>query len=251
MQDVLERCLKLAKSATSKEVKEASSKIAQVDETILRANKKLKNLFGFEETSRPAIVAHVGELERERARLQSLAKYGEFGCLSFAPFSWRDAKTKYPRLAIFSLDSPRFEISAQVEMHDAYNGDYWVPRRRYKGKISPTLPPVIAKCYSDVLERLMVTAKEKRKSVFLATSYVGLIPDETRAKIADAKKLFKDIFIIAEGKNWELTEKKPKVFRNPNAGDPLVAGFDGTNLWVIDAFNLTSIERLIKSEFTA
>lgn len=251
MQSALAECLKLAKPATSQQVAQAADKVAQVDEIINRAQQKLENLFGFEASAKPVIQTRIGDLKRERDRLQNLAKYGEYGCLSLEPLKWRD-KNKYPRLVVLSLDSPRFELSVKSETrweYDGRRGDDF-PRTRYKGHISPKLPPLINNCYTDVLKNLEAKAKQKKKSIYLATEYVGFIPDETRAKIQDAEKQFKDVFIIAEAKHWSLVEKKSKQLPRPNRGDPLVVGFDGVNLWIVDSFDLTSIERLVKTEFT-
>lgn len=251
MQSALAECLKSAKFATQEQIIGASDKITRVDDTISRAELRIKALFGFEANAKPVIQAHVGKLRKERERLQNLSKYGQFGCLDTSPLKWRDA-SGYPRLVVLSLDSPRFELSVVCKQGwrvDSRSGND-VKMTQRKSFVFPKLPKVIACCYRDVLERLVATAKESRKSQFLATEYNGVIPDQTREKIHEALKQFSGVFLIAEAKNWSLTEKKPKQMPRPNRGDPIVVGFDGSNLWVIDSFDLTPIERLVKSEFT-
>lgn len=75
----------------------------------------------------------------------------------------------------------------------------------------------------------------------------GFIPKEIKEKIKESNKIFgeeeyKNVYIIAEAKNWKLNKKKFKLVPNPC---PLVVRIsDITNqAYFIGAFNLTPLEQ--------
>lgn len=249
---VLEKCLATAEKASRREIASAEKKLPEIEKTIARAQETVSKLFGFEQGVKPAIEAQIAELERQKFRLQNLNKYGSYGCLSFEPLKWRNKKTGWPLLAVFSLDSPRFEISVKMTIRWRWSPQAYsdVQHLEARAQLAPKLPAPLASCYDDVVKTLQTSARRKRKSITLATEYIGAIPNEIRGKIHEAKGQFEDVFLIAEAGKWNLVEKKARVLPNPNEGDPLVVGWDGSSLWVIDSFDLTPIERFVKSEFT-
>ena len=251
MQNALAECLKLAKPISAKEIKEAPKQAILIDKTIKRAQHKLSDLFGFEEAAAPAIEARISDLQREKAGLKNVGKYRGFRRLSLEPLHWRDKKTGYPLLVMLGLDSPRFELAVRGKRTNRYSyyGDLRGRSLKWSVSSTPKLPPALLDCYKDVTDKLREKAKGNKKSISLLTEYAGMIPKSTRQKIDEAEKLFDGIYIIAEGKNFELVETKIKAAPKPNDGDPIVVGFDGTNLWVIDTFDLTPIERFVASEF--
>lgn len=245
MSDAIVACRKLVKLADPDEVSGVVEKIAVVEEKITRACTKIKTLYGLEVNARPAIRAQIKILERERERLRRINEFGNLPCLSFEPLTWRDQKG-WPRLAILGLDSPRFVLSVVGRYK---RNDFGTPRRIYRTVTTPKLPQLIQDCFKDVSDKLMEMAKEKKRSIHLATEYIGVIPDVTREKISEAKPMFRDIFLIAEARVWVLSETvipRPR----PRRSDPIVVGFDGANLWIIDSFDLTPVERYVKLEFS-
>ena len=74
----------------------------------------------------------------------------------------------------------------------------------------------------------------------IGVRYTGVIPKDTKRRIAEARDRFGDnIFLLAETGSWTVVPE-----------DPLVVGFDGDSLWLIDKFDTVSIEALIATEFT-
>jgi hypothetical protein len=70
----------------------------------------------------------------------------------------------------------------------------------------------------------------------LAAEYTGLIPFDVKDKIAKAKPLFSEIFILAEPIGWSLT--KPAIL----PADPIVVGWDGKGLYFIAEYDTTPVE---------
>jgi hypothetical protein len=90
--------------------------------------------------------------------------------------------------------------------------------------------------FFGVLVHDVVSSKE----TLVEDTFIGLLPCKTREKISKYKGEFQEVFILAEA-HWKVT-----VVRNP---DPLVIGFDGYNFWLIDKFDLTSVEAYAAAEF--
>ena len=109
----------------------------------------------------------------------------------------------------------------------------------------PELPEAIASCYEDVLKTLRQRASKRQKSVKLSCRFEGLIPDDVKQKIAEARGSFKEMFLIAEPKGFEINETAIVAPKR----DPLVVGFDGTKLWLIADFETTPVEEAMIFHF--
>lgn len=206
----------------------------------LEALKTLQgSLFGLERGLVPVIASQKKELAQTARQLESLDKLKQYAMFSLAPLTWRD-KQGFPRLAVFSLDSPEFEISYVGKRSE------WFDRLAWKSRITPKLPHDMAQCYSDVTKRLAVTAKKSRKTTRLRATFSGLIPEEARKQIIQAREIFSQIFIVAEVKQWDLEQS---VIPRPT--DPLVVGYDGKHFWLVTAFDPTSLEEFIARNFCA
>ncbi|HEY4511292.1 MAG TPA: hypothetical protein VJH55_00425 [Candidatus Paceibacterota bacterium] len=180
-------------------------------------------------------------LERERENLLKLKKISSiYPRLSLEPLKWRDGN-KFPRLAIFSLDSPTFCLESRT---------YSVP-----DIVDPFLPIDIKNRYWDVLQLLSAKRQKKenttgcRTTISLSCEFHGIIPDEIRIKIPGAKKLFgNNIFIIAEPKKFVLDE----TVSLPD-GDPLIVGYDPNvdinAFWLIADFDTTPVEQAMIFHF--
>lgn len=89
----------------------------------------------------------------------------------------------------------------------------------------------------------------------ICQSFKGIIPDEIRNKITNIKKNkeFKKIILITESNGWEeIYNENPISGINASLNlDPLIVGFDKSgNSYLIDFFDLTTLEKTVKGEFT-
>lgn len=230
--------LNLCIPATPRQIALAASKRDKIISEHASLQKKWDQLLPIER----AIVPELREKVLQAKSLDKLEKYPLFqlDCLK-----WRN-KSGAPLLAVFNLESPVFKISVVGKRRRAWRPIKW------QKKISPSLPAVLQACYADVITRLGGVARTAPKArrvvqanVSIETKFNGLIPDDVRQKIVECKKEFKQIFIVAEAAKYKLTEKvvtapKPR----PNL-DPLVVGYDGTNFWLIAAFDMTPLEEYI------
>ena len=75
----------------------------------------------------------------------------------------------------------------------------------------------------------------------LSNEFIGLIPLKIKEKVKKSLQYFNkdDIFMIAEAKPKDWNVKKIK-------GDPLIIGLIGKNAHLIDHFDCTSLENLVK-----
>lgn len=162
--------------------------------------------------------------------------------LSMDPLRWRDDQG-LPLFVIYHLfadkhmpDYARFSCS----LGDDYRVRYGHPR------------PVEA-CYGD-LERLLKQRQKPGRYIELKCEFDGIIPLEARKKMNDAVKDFKEgdygrtyIYLIAEPSTWEWEEGP--IVREVDP-DPLIVGWselDPEALWLIAAFDVTTVEQLMLS----
>ena len=193
---------------------------------------KVKNsLYGFERDASKEIqnkIDHYSGLKKTVGM-----EYPRFVNLDM--LKWLD-KDGLPRIVLFPLDDNTFKIYARAGS-DGYLGS--------------ALPDKLRACYFESAARQSRKCGEapwKDWSFTISCSYSGVFPETTRAKIKAAQKKFgnDNVFIMAEAKGWV----KSDVVKNPITGDPLVVGWDGHNLWLVDRFDLTTIESVIAAEFT-
>jgi len=209
---------------------------------------------------------HIHENQRaisERKRLEAeavaegelVARYcGEYKRLDLTPLQWRTRKG-LPLLAIFSLTNGVFSLGARTEQrryerYALYDNPIYSWRTITKKVYTPSFPRSVKVCFEDVFARLLELAKQKKKTIMLSAEFSGVIPLEAKQKIAEARKKFKDVFILAEVKDWTMEERKATTVKPKPApivrGDPLVVGWDGKGLWLITSFDTTSLERYIE-----
>ena len=189
--------------------------------------------------------------EEAKAEAELIARYcGEYKRLDLTPLLWR-TKKGLPLLAIFSLTNGVFSLGARTERRsstDYYGYRRW--RMSTKQVHTPSLPKPVKACFDDVSTRIIELAKQKKKTILLSAEFSGVVPLEAKQKIAEARKKFKDIFILAEVKDWKIEERKATTVKPKPApivqGDPLVVGWDGKGFWLITSFDTTSLERYIE-----
>lgn len=136
---------------------------------------------------------------------------------SLEPLTWRG--DGFPKLYLLPIDEEGMSLGMARE------GGASFPHS------SKVLPKRLAAMYEDV-------ANWGRT---VNVSFRGLIPQETRNKIEEARKSFDGIFLLCDESTLHTVKTK---------ADPLVLGWDGSGLWLIDAFDATPIEEYIAKEFT-
>lgn len=167
-------------------------------------------------------------------------------------------KNSLPSLSPFSILSPEF-VFIQKAWH-------WMSPQF---ETRPLLPPPMMSCYSDINQMMKVTcqteANKTRKTIQqeFRVKYRGVIPKSVREAVEKARVDFgtpitkktgiftrktevtgytyDNIFLLAEVENWEKREMR--------IGDPIVVGYKGGFLWVIDVFDITPAEEHVLREF--
>jgi len=195
----------------------------------------------------------------------------QYPCVSLEVLKWRD-KQGYPKLAIFSLGSDTFRISADYAIYCP--GD-----KEWQFNFLEGYPAPIIAQYKDLqnvfVQEFQKNAGKGRDRVrewnrVLKASFTGVIPQPIRDKIKEIEPIFSEqkvrteiewygflgfrsrevsvpyttgphIFLIAEVSQWS-TETKIKK-------DPLVVGYKAGKLWLISSFDETPLEAYVTAEF--
>jgi len=224
----LEKIVETAKSPMT--IEEAANALPLLIEDQKKAKNILGSLLGIEKESKKEIEKLIGEIEFKINHAKSVANGNNYMILTLDPLKWRH-DNGYPKLAIFSLDNPKFSITSTY--------DSWSGARRKD--MTPKLPKEIKDCYSDVYNTLH---KIGTRSTITAT-FSGLIPPEIKEKIKEVKGMFDQLFIIAEPEGFVKSETAivPK-------GDPLLVGWknDSKTLWLIADFDTTAVEDAMMTE---
>ncbi len=135
----------------------------------------------------------------------------------------------WPKLGFFALTSANCLFSAgwNREGHTVVSSS------------EPALPRFIRSYYSDVFATLRRLVHSRRlQQAAIRCRFTGVIPDEVKSKIVEAKKDFKTILILAEIPKWSLTLTPERL----PVGDPLVVGIAGEEAFLITDFDTTSLE---------
>mgnify|MGYP001613961619 CR=1 FL=1 len=265
MTGTIERAVALAERIPPAEIKRSSAELVLVSSQMERGSVMLDNLLGIEKPAEERIKNGLTVLKRQQTQLQSRVTLGtRYHLLSTEPLTWRE-KDGWPRLVVFSLDSPNFEMKVTGSIARVREGMVRHERQlgasrtsisfekrrvkeyRFTRGIQPTLPHVIGSCYSDVLAKLGQMALKRKKSIRLSCRFEGLIPLDVKQKITEARDLFKHIFLVAEPNGFTISERAitvPRPRPRPDP-DPLVVGFDGSQLWLIADFNTTPVEEMM------
>lgn len=185
---------------------------------------------------------------------------GRYQILDPSSLDIRDA-TGMPRLMPFRLSSSEAGfIYRSTESDDDPMSLMDSRQTKVFCGMFPSFPAHITEHYLDVIEMVRRKGRHHEKnaslkaSLFarqdveykLLTQFGGYIPHEVKREIvlAWSSKLFQDIFIVSEVCNWQENLVVVSV-----QGDPLVVGYDGYQLWLIAAFDTTTLEEFVKSEF--
>lgn len=246
MKNSVQEALALAEETSPTQVKVLTKQMVELGEKVDAASSFAKGLYGIEAQAKSEFEEALERLEKEQRVLREKTAFaGKYAHLSMIPLTWRD-ENGWPKLAVYCLDSPKFELSV-TGYRDYYGYSEYGPTR-YRSTVSPKLPEPISSCYSDVMKSLRKTASNRRKTQKLSCKFQGLIPADVKEKIAAARADFKkNIFIVAEPKDGFVLNEESFVEINR---DPLVVGFQGNSLWLIADFETTTVEACMKGEFS-
>lgn len=227
MNAVMQAIALAKKVQPSQMVAQLATKTVRIKEQVAIARQRKTGLLGIEREVNEAIGEKISELEgqmcqaeEEKERLEGINETAKkYLRLSLDPLSWRN-KSGWPRLVVFSLDSPEFSVTSD-------------------GDMEPDLPEPMQDKYCDVVRKLEALERRARRdeTVQVTCSFSGVIPSEVKEKITAAERDFgDDIFVIAEPKNFSI-KRTARVDQ-----DPLVVGYKHTALWLIADFDITPIE---------
>ena len=145
-------------------------------------------------------------------------------------------KDKSPAFAVYSLDNPRCYFTVRA---------FSIGDRM--------LSPINVCSVSSRIYKYYEQAMLKNRPRWFMLSridyehrFYGLIPDTTKQKIEKCRNKFDEIVIVAEATNWNV--KKVQI---PKDRDPLVIGRKGDDFYLIDVFDITTAEDMVRREFTA
>lgn len=236
----IKAAVRLSRRASVQEIENISSERESAVGVLGRIDQLQSNLFPVERGLLPVIRSKKTEVVKRVRQLESLDKLNQYAVFSLEPLTWRN-KQGFPRLAVFSLESPDFEL-AIIRSHSSWDSH----RSRWRQKVDPKLPQEMMDCYKDVLGKLSALAKQNKKVARLRAQFGMLIPQAVKEEIVRVRGEFKEIFIVAEAPRWDL---KLTAIPKPQNKDPLVVGYDGVNYWLIATFGPTPLEKYIKAEF--
>lgn len=223
--------------------------LSEIEAEAVELKRRSEVLMPVEAAAGELIHTRMLELQEESTRAVIADKTG-FKILSKEVLTWRQDYTyrpkekfrqvtlRIPRLALIGTEwnSPMLSIATS-------NG-------RYSGGTVQWLPVELQPYYANVSNELQWLQQRIKREPVLSFSYTGVIPDETREKIQEASKIpsFRsNIYLLcdAPAEQWKL-DTTPI----PQPPDPIVVGFAGGSLWVIDVFDPTPIEQYVSLEFS-
>ena len=228
-QTVLQKAVTWAICVPASEFEEARAKLTLLQKNVELGEIASKNLLGIEQVAKKQLDNTLLGLRHERDQLSMLIACEErnYRQLSLKPLTWRN-KDGLPLLGVFSLTSAEFKIEYKC---------VWGYSAEAKMSLCPTLPQPIWDCYEDVQQWCRRKVGNSGRAGVTA-QFVGIIPNKVKTKIREAQSIFgNQIFLIAELKDLQV-----KV-------DPLVVGWDGKGLWLIDVFDITPIEDAMVETF--
>lgn len=156
----------------------------------------------------------------------------------------------YPRFAVYNLKNKTcfIEIKTQTGTSGYVEDSVW---------FSETIPhfchPYITKIGTSIAKTYLhpkyfsIFGSNRTYKLTLCQEFMSIIPSEVKEKIAEAKPDMESFAIICESAGWKVNETVTKL---PKYTDPLVIGWSAEQSYLIDSFDMTSIEEWITQEFT-
>ena len=246
IENPIEEALQYSKATEFTESR--ASRKACVVERVDALVKLRDTLLPLERVAQQSIVAEISSLSKELNDLRAEEKFaGRYPRIYLdQPLRWRN-RQKMPRLAVFSLHRPEMSFRASFDW-DYVNQNWQKDSNLY----FPCLPALLLNCYDDIRKLMFekVKAMHTENHLRATTVFRGIIPEAIRDKINQARQDFGDadhnnkVFIISEVKEWRFDEIVPINI------DPLIVGICGSTTWLIDSFDVTPLENVVRSEFT-
>ena len=204
------------------------------------------SLLGIEADARAKLQHTRDKLRKSITALEAVVLPGvqSYKPFDLEPLTWRDTDG-LPRLVVFGLNEAVFHYSEEVTVDDIGRIE------DSAGFVPGYLPANLQACYRDIERLVRKVARRYKSTAVLEVTFTGIIPDDVKSKITDARYIFGDeIYIVAEPSKMAIRKQPPKRKPLPplpiRNGDPLVIGFDGKQYRLIAAFDLTSIEQLVR-----
>ena len=202
-----------------------------------------------------------GELQAQQSVVRAFGS--RYQILDPSVFTWRDA-TGMPRLMPFAISVPHSGFVFRVRDRNVINeADIFgggITSRSESCSMYPTFPIHLTEHYADVLK---VVAEKGRHHYHnqlsrsfpwqrvevefkMLTSFGGYIPEEVKMNMLRAwhSGIFHRMVIVSEVAQWD-----ENFVVTSRQGDPLVVGYDGYQLWLLDAFDTTDLEQVVRDEF--
>lgn len=220
-------------------------------------------------------------LERVRQHLRCRQAGHAFPRISLEPLRWRDARGR-PRLVLFPVDSngtvafvsPRVSIGSispelPPALHDQYRDvleSHASSRGRWVSCHMPTIMLVsimlgitvgagcgiivdfrgLGVVSGIVMCMLCLTGcvlyGETERLHISRTTFAGILPRHARLSVQRAQALGLQVYILAEPQGWNDSATTYSL-------DPLIVGYRNDQLWLIDRFDVTSVEHLVAEEY--
>ncbi len=208
----------------------------------------------------PKTENHYGIEANAYNQIRKLYKLSELG-QKYQPISLEFLGLKdekgFPKFAVYGLEKSRCNISIKSSTYDSFGGgvkisdsdDSSVPAFCY-GHMKKTIKEMREKHLHPKLRGIFGLKSGVEARMSLSQEFMSVIPQETKEKIEKTKE--EDGFsfaIISESAGWVVDETVRQLPKNP---DPLVIGYSyaANQTYLIDTFDMTSMEQWIAKEFT-
>lgn len=183
--------------------------------------------------------------------------------------SWRDVETHLPVLAPFSIHSDQFSLmidewgqewsrpSLPTSLAHVYDDVYKLLNELRSNRQVGILalfsgllriwtrsgfPVSLIHVYNDVCESLNELRSNRQVRIECKAMFQGLLPDDVRRMVMGVQKHFHEIRVLAEVNHWQIEEHE----RPALSDDPLVIGWDGSDFYLLAAFDLTPTEAAVE-----
>ena len=141
----IKAAVNLSKRLSLEEIENIPVERQNILEILYKIDQFESRLLPVEQGLIPVIHAKKAEINKRLNQLGSPHKFSKYTLFNLEPLTWRDSRG-FPRLAVFSLESPNFEFTVSSE-----NSNYY----KFIAKTSPKLPQEMMACYTDVFDKLV------------------------------------------------------------------------------------------------
>lgn len=209
-------------------------------------------LLGVEKDAREQIDNMIASLLERRELLAKTGKHldllAKYPLFDLTALTLRDVST-HPLLVVHTLYIPEMQFHVLPALFGS--------KDRIKSIVPKIFEKYFFKEFSDVLEVMCRRADDRGADVHskIVSTFRGMIPKSTKEKIELAREDFgENIFLVSQAKwvDYGDRESLPNYSaysRWHDCDDPLCIGLRDGLAWLIDAFDLTSIEQEVLRKF--